>query len=140
MSSVEVTQKDTTLGRFVVSAKRFVSKTEKDEGGNPVVDHWEAWLNLNQTPKGLVDVSLLSTYPENDGTWLTFRGETETEVRLAVKTYLEMYSAEYDDVDPSYVDTKMRRVWKMRTYKLDEAKDAESDQVIHSLFEDEDDW
>jgi hypothetical protein len=140
MSTTQVTQQDNTIDRFVVSAKRFVSKTEKDEDGNPVVDHWEAFLNLSQTPKGLVDVALLSTYPQNDGTWLTFRGETETEVRLAVKQYLEMYSAEYGGVDPSYVDTKMRRTWKMRTYKLDEPKDPGSDEVIHSLFEDEDDW
>lgn len=140
MSTTEVTQKDTTLDRFVVSVKRFLSKTEKDEEGNPAVDHWEAWLNHSQIPKGLVDVSLLTTYAKNDGTWLTFRGETETEVRLAVKQYLEAYSAEYSGVDQSYVDTKMRRTWKMRTYKLDEPKDPESDEVIHSLFEEDDDW
>lgn len=140
MSSTTTTQSsDNTLDRFTVSVKRFISKTEKDESGNPVVDHWEGWVNLNQFPKGLVDVSLLTTYPENDGTWLTFRGDTEMDVRLAVKEYLEAYSAEQNGLDMSYLDTRMRRTWRMRTLKLEEPRDRESDQVIHSLFEDDDD-
>lgn len=140
MSVTQQTQKDNTIGRFNVSVKRFLSKTETDEAGNPAVDHWEAWLHHNQIPNGLIDNDLLDgVVPENDGTWLTFRGDTENDVRLAVKQYLELYSAEHSKLDASYVDTKMRRTWKMRTYKLEEPRETESDGAVHALFDDDDD-
>lgn len=132
-----------TVDSFQVSVKRFVSDKVNEAGEHEVL-RWEAWLSGSQVPKGRLsdeECSFLQNPPTWDGKWLTFSGETETAVRLAVKEYVENYSCKHSDLDMDYINSKMRRTWRMRTVKLSEPRERSEDGSFAPLFpDDDDDW
>ena len=109
--------------------------------GEQVVKNWTAYSSIKNFPKGLPrNLNDCEYPPVADEKWVTFTAPDEKSLRLALKSYIESYTAQHSSLDFTEVDSKMRRLWRMRTLKC-EKTDKSTDFNHVSLFDESDsDW